>query len=65
MTKPKLIFNEGSLPFVLKALGCEIDQNGYVVYIEDKSYVLDQNGQKFLSTKLIGMSKYNWITGNE
>jgi hypothetical protein len=45
----KLIFDEGSIPLVLEALGCAIDKDGYVINAKTKNYCLDVWGDRFLA----------------
>lgn len=60
--KPKLIFTQKSLPFILLALGKTTDKKGYVIDIKTKQKVLDYDAKPFKSKHLIGVIGDTWIT---
>lgn len=57
MNKQKLIFDKGSIPLVLEALGCAIDKEGYVINAKTKNYCLDVWGDPFLAKDFKGAVK--------
>lgn len=61
-TKPKLIFTERALPFILEALGKTTDAKGFVIDEKTKEFVLDYYGHKFKPKELMGIFDKHWIT---
>lgn len=58
----KLIFDEGSIPLILEAFGCAIDNKGYVINAKTKNYVLDVWGDTFLAKDLKGITHRGYIS---
>lgn len=61
MAKTKIIFDKGTIGFVLEALGYSTDEKGYVVDSKN-NYMLDVDGKKFKPNKIIGITKKQFIT---
>lgn len=60
--KPQIIFDKSSIPFILEALGKTTDNEGFVIEIRSRKFVLDIDGKKFKSNKFIGIIGQQWIT---
>jgi len=58
----KILFTESTIPFILEAIGKEIDRDGYVVDTETKEYEYDIDGKSFKAKKLIGIVGKKYIT---
>lgn len=53
--RKKLMFDTKSIPFILEAIGFEVNKEGYVINSETKAYALDVWGDKFKPEELIGV----------
>ncbi len=58
--KPKIAFDEQSIPFILEALGYEIDHFGFVV--KDGHFVYDLDKNIVESKAIIGIYKDIFLT---
>lgn len=54
---PKLLFTERSLPFILKAFGKEINEDGLIIEIETKEPVLTPEGEEININEFGGLKK--------
>ena len=63
-TMNKLIFDQGSLPFLLKAIGRGLDNDGYVINLETQDFELDQFEQKFKGSDLAMICQHRWYSYN-
>ncbi len=64
MKKTKIIFNEGSLPFILEAIGKSINDKGFLIDSNTKELTLNKDGKKIKAKKIIAISKDNFITNS-
>ena len=64
MKEPKLTFTKDAIPFLLSALKMTTDSKGYVIDAKSKEFVLDFDGNKFKSGKLIGIVGKQFITNS-
>ena len=51
----KILYDEGSLPFILETLGMEINKSGFVVEKATQYFVLDAEGWPFQAKDLMGI----------
>lgn len=58
----KLIFHKKTIPFILEALDCGIDKDGYVINSNTKILVLDVWGDKFLAKNLKGVTNKGFFS---
>jgi len=61
MKNMKILFTEGTTPFILEALGKSIDDKGFVVDV-NKKFVMDADDKKFKAKNLIGVVNKKFIT---
>ncbi len=61
--QPKIIFDDGSVEFVLEALGNKIDEEGYIAE-QDGTRVKDPGGAEILATELGGIRDKKFIKGD-
>lgn len=64
MAKTKVLFTKKSLPFILEALGKEIDNKGFIIDSKTKKFVLDPDEEKVKASKLIAISKNDGFITN-
>lgn len=57
----KILFDNGTTPFILGALGKSIDDKGFVVDA-NKNFVMDADDKKFKAKNLIGVVNKKFIT---
>ena len=61
--QPKIIFDDGSVEFVLEALGNKIDEEGYIAE-QDGTRVKDPEGEEILATELGGIKGKKFFKGD-
>jgi len=59
--KPKLIFDKGSIPFIIEAIGYKVGMLGEVLDKEGNP-VFDVDGKIFFTNDIIGIVKGQFIT---
>jgi len=57
MKKPRMTFNKGAIPFVLKAFDCELDGEGYIINSLTKEKVLSSEGVELTRDNFGGIVK--------
>lgn len=65
MEKPKMMFTENAIWFILSALNKELDANGYVICKFSNEKILDVHGFPFKAKEVIGIMRNDWITERE
>lgn len=57
MKKSKVTFSKEGLPFILEALGYNINRNGFVIKSANRKPALDKYDNKILAKNVVGMVK--------
>ena len=57
MKKPRMTFNKGAIPFVLKAFDCELDNDGFIISSLTKEKILSPEGDELTKDNFGGIVK--------
>ena len=57
MMKPKILFTESALPFILQMFGKEINKDGFIVESNSNELVLTTQGETIKANELGGITK--------